>query len=150
MQFTVNGKTVWVPQKPCRTSFSWVALNNLNLVFGRNVNIGGKTYLIRLMTGAVADPSDTAGGEWNDLIYSVAANRDVTYTGPIYANFTNAELGIDSTANSQGRSNYCRETSKQSGSYCVNRGYTGPTGISVSTKSIGNTNAGWRPILIEV
>lgn len=149
LTFMDKGKKVYISTMPARTNFTWNTLNTLNVVFGRTVTISGVDYILRLMTGAVGEKSSIPGGEWNKYIYAVAAGRDPSWSGTRQAELTDAELGL-SSSNTQGRANYCQETHPNGNSYCVNRGYTGPMGLSVSTKSVANTNSGWRPILIEV
>lgn len=135
MKFNADGVNYFIPQKPVRTNLNWNNLNTVGLVFGKVISIQGKNYLIRLMTGATTDPGNIPGGEWDKFMYELE--------------FSDAELGLDSTVNLQGRANYVKETHTNGSQYCVNRGYTGKTGLSYSTKSIANSNAGWRPILIE-
>lgn len=153
MQLALNGKLCYIPQQACRTNLSWEQLNNAGLVTGKVVSIGGKNFTVRLMTGANADPGSTAGGEWDQLMYSVAAARPASYTGPVMANFTEAQLGFDSAVTPTGRANFTKETHSSNSTYCTERGLNGTAfGVkefSYTTKSAISTNFGWRPILVE-
>lgn len=146
-----NGKLLHVSQMPIRTNFCWNDLLAADLLTGnRQITTDGKRYKIRLMTGSVDGLGRVAGGEWDELMYAVAASRPATYKGPILANYTNAQLGLQLA---EGASNYCQETSKANGEnndYCVTRAYYDLTQFTFSTKSVANTNAGWRPVLEEV
>lgn len=146
-----NGKLLHVAQMPIRTEFCWNDLLTADLLTGnRQITVGGKRYKVRLMTGSVDALGRVAGGEWDEFMYAVGATRPATYKGPILANYTNAQLGLQL---SEGASNYCQETSKANGendAYCVTRAYSGISQFTFSTKSIANANAGWRPVLEEI
>lgn len=148
LHYTFAGKNVYVAQKTIRTSFSWNNLNSAGAVYGKEVTIQGKQYRVRLMTGATTDPGSTPGGEWNDYMYCVSANPPDTYYGPRYANFTNSELYVGGSGN--GRASYTQEAHSNGNAYNVNRGFLGIDALSVSTKSLANTNSGWRPLIEEI
>ena len=146
-----NGKLLHVSQMPIRTNFCWNDLLAADLLTGnRQLTTDGKRYKIRLMTGSVDGLGRVAGGEWDELMYAVAASRPATYKGPVLASLSNTQLGLLS---GEGRSNYCQETSKLNGEnndYCVTRAYSSIDQFTFSTKSVANTNSGWRPVLEEV
>lgn len=84
LKFSYMGKVEFVAKKPFRHSVSWNDINAVNAVFGnRTIDIGGKTYKIRLMKGKTEgkqnDSSACEGtinhrSEWNRLMLPIHIN----------------------------------------------------------------------------
>src|SRR5690606_19653080 len=149
MCFEKNGTFIYVARKPYRVGVSWYNINNANAVYGnRTVNIKGKTYKVRLLTGSKSDPSSGAGGEWDELMYSVGSDRPANYTGPIFANYSNSQLGVGTgTSVSQIASTLCQETLSSKVTSCIRRGREGLTFYGGLPKNDGGTTVWWRPVL---
>lgn len=141
---TSDGRTRYIPQRPIRFSVTWEALNALNLVLGKVFTIGGKSYRVRLMTGAKTDPSDTApesmGGEWTELMTPV---HDGTW-----ASFTTAELGAGEGTPYNGNLTLLKET--YTGGGHLTRGYGGFNDLWYQIPNSTHEGYSWRPILEEI
>lgn len=140
-----NGKTLYIPKKPIRSNTNWSQLNAANLIYGsRTVDIGGKTYKVRLFTGATSDPANASspGGEWNAIMYKLwDSNPEGTANN--LAMYTTAQLGQDSS----GRFCFCQETAASNSSNCVLRGNPNIGSFSLTPKTNTSGNYGWRPVL---
>ena len=72
------GKVEFVAKKTIRHSISWSSINEANAVFGsRTIDIGGKTYKVRLFKGKTEGKQNdykyqsgdiNKGSEWNKLM----------------------------------------------------------------------------------
>lgn len=163
--YKINGKTLYLAKKPIRYGVTWNQLNAIGCVFGiKTVVIGGKTYKVRLPTGAnkvnptwfVAD----AGGEFNDMLYpvynGVAAAQPQVQAYPRWAAYTDAQLNLStskSTSANPGVMTLCQEQTS-AGDYLV-RGYNDAdnagnaqilAGWHVGGSAVFNYT-GWRPVL---
>jgi len=160
LKFRIDGKVLHVAKRSFRYYMPWDHLNSKGCVDGtKTVVIDGKTYKVRLLKGAEADPSawTTAMGqanpailgpsEWNRLIMRVSVNNP----GPAsnWASFTDEELNV---ASGSGSRTLCKETITENG-YCVGRGFPELKWFNYQMKSDGvqgNANFvsfGWRPVL---
>ena len=140
-----NNKTLYIPKKPIRSNTTWAQLNTANLIYGsRTVVIGGKTYKVRLFTGATADPADAAGsgGEWNAIMYRLWDTNPNGTTNNL-AMYTTAQLGQDSS----GRFCWCQETAVGDTTRVVLRGNPNIGSFSLTAKTNVSGNYGWRPVL---
>jgi hypothetical protein len=144
MKFVVGTRTRYIPQRPIRFSVTWEALNALNLVLGKTVTFGGKSYIVRLLTGCNADPASTAdsfrGGEWTELMTPV--------NNGVWASFTTADLGAGSGSPSGGNLNLLKET--YSGGGHMTRGYHGFNDLWYQIPNTTHDGYSWRPVLEEV
>jgi len=161
LRFLVAGKQVWVAKRPFRYQISWNNLNDIGCALGtKTISFGGKTYKVRLIRAAEADPSawdiPTQGqdnpaifqaSEWNRLILRVSANNP----GPAgnWAAYTDADLGVASGA---GARSLGMERIAANPGYNVGRGF--PEARWVNYQNLGDgpgnpsfNNHGWRPVL---
>lgn len=149
LAFEQHGKEFFVARQPIRRSISWNQLNAVGAVDGtRVVTIDNKQYKVRLMTGGNGDPSSGAGGEWNEYMYAVSANRPANYDGPVLADYTLAQLGIGDGSNAI--STLCKETHINSAANCVRRGRDNLTYYAAIPKNDAGTLVYWRPVLEAV
>lgn len=84
LKFSYLGNIEFVAKKPFRFSISWNNINSVNAVFGnRTIDIGGKTYKIRLMKGKTEGKQNDSsscqgainkGSEWNKLMLPIHQN----------------------------------------------------------------------------
>ncbi|ARV77250.1 virion structural protein [Pseudomonas phage Noxifer] len=163
--YKINGKTLYLAKKPIRYGVTWNQLNAIGCVFGvKTVVIGGKTYKVRLPTGAnKVNPgwfANDAGGEFNDMLYpvynGVAAAQPQVQAYPRWAAFTDAQLNLSinkSTSANPGVMTLCQEQTS-AGDYLV-RGYNDAdnagnaqilAGWHVGPNAVFNYT-GWRPVL---
>jgi hypothetical protein len=172
LKFAWQGKILFVAKKAFRNSISWDHINSANAVYGgKSVVIDGLTYKIRLMKGALTDPSEyqnsdrgAHGSEWNRLmlpIHEQAIDKSWDWPNyvesdiPVWAHglgtgtqnrYTDEDLLTKSDYGS-GSYSWCQETRKNVTAYRV---YRGGYGVSLSggdTSSTANSNVGWRPCL---
>lgn len=163
MKFSLDGKTLFVPQKNIRHSISWASLNTATLIFGSKIiTILGNSYKVRLFKGCPPglvksgnengwDTISTVGSEWNRLMYHVAgkpfsdssntlASEGITVGD--WATYSETVLNVTGS----GSTSWCQETHAGNSLYQLFRGGLGVArnnGISRTT-TIG---CGWRPVL---
>lgn len=159
---TFDGKTLLVAKKPFRYALSWNQLNALGIVKGtKQVVIAGKTYNVRCIRGADADPAvstqnvnnpqGTVNSEWQRLFENVSVNQP-TY-GRKWAAFTDADLGVvlNGSTYANGASTLCYENSARNQSNATATGYIvlrrGLQNYYVTIPTNVNADIGWRPVL---
>ena len=164
LKFAIDGKIIFKSKKTIRHSISWDHINSKGCVKGtKTVTKGGHTYKVRLMKGALTDPSrydlpdkGAMGSEWNKLMlpihikakdksweYPANVETDIPYWG---IDFTDADL---QTHNSHGDGSYhwCQEVSNDNPAGRVYRGNLGVSYSSRRTSSATNASVGWSPVL---
>jgi hypothetical protein len=173
LKFAIDGKILFRPRKAIRYSISWSSINKANCVYGgsggKRVTKNGQTYIVRLMKGALTDPSlydasdrGAKGSEWNRLMLPIHEQAiDKSWAYPVFVednvpvwshNFGTGANGMYTDSDLQvgsgnGRYVWCQETRNTDTAWRVQRG-----GISVSVsetdtvsgKASGN---GWAPVL---
>ena len=159
LQFSIDGKTLWVAKRPLRYQVAWSDLQALGIVDGtKTVTINGSTYKVRLLKGAETDPTTwttdlgqdnpslLSPSEWNRLMMRVSATNPNTSNN--FAMFSDADLGVASGAGSR---TLCKENMTYSASYCVGRGYPSVQWFNYQQKTDGAGSSfdshGWRPVL---
>lgn len=155
-----DNKTKYVAKRALRNNLNWISLNNLGIVFGsKTVEIGGKTYKVRLIKGAAADPSTavdnssdhvgTHGSEWNRLIYRIVDRADASQEGITFgewATYTEVDLAIG--AGRPGSAAWCQETGAGgNSSKKLTRGYSTVLHAMYISPSSSHAGYGWRPVL---
>lgn len=172
LKFAFEGNILFVAKKTYRYSISWDHINTANAVYGdKTVEKDGLTYKVRLMRGALTDPSaytdndrGAHGSEWNRLmlpIHEQAIGKSWAY--PQYAEedipvwehefgagaqkrYTDIDLQVISAAGN-GYYTWCQETRGDNASLRVNRGYIGVSYSFSNTASSSTASGGWRPCL---
>lgn len=175
LKFAHEGKILFRPRKAIRRATSWDAINTAKCVYGdsdgKTVTKDGKQYRVRLMRGALTDPSEynfahrgARGSEWNKLMLPIHERAiDKSWAHPFYVE-TNVPIWTHSfgtgaggmysdadllTHNTHGSGSYVwqQETRNDSAS---SRVYRGDYGVSYSS-SLTSTTAyiwvGWAPVL---
>lgn len=164
LKFSYMGKTEFIAKKTFRHSISWNAINDANAVTGqRTIDIGGKTYKIRLMKGKTegkqSDDSSVngdinKGSEWNKLMLPIHENApsnwmfkgNVNYpTENWNVGYTDTDLFTKYNAGS-GTHSWCQEYGTTKGYYLL-RGHMGISNSSHSLASSSDSYSGWRPVL---
>ena len=172
LKFALDGKIIYIPRKPIRHSISWNSINAANCIYGaKTVTIGGLTYIVRLMKGALTDPSSYGtsdkgahGSVWNRLmlpIHEQTIDKSWAYSEyveddiPIWnhnlgtgANgmYTDADLMTQQNQGS-GSHNWCQEIYGENSAYRIIRGRLGVTYLGSELPSSAYANYGWRPVL---
>lgn len=162
LQFSYNGKTLYIPKLPVRQGVSFSNIYTAKAAYGTGIStdarpsgqaavvqsaqvtIGSNTFIVRLIQGYPANPTAfTAGGqdaamavgsEWNALYYPITNDsKIVTYTGPKIANPYNLiDLGFDSSFT---------QTTFWVGNTFTGAGYTSTGGLRGSSVTVTNAGA---------
>ncbi len=160
LHFELDGKTLFVAKKSYRHSVSWDHINARGAVFGtRTVTIQGRTYKVRLLTGADTNPTSVAVGynpigteesEWNRLLYNVHngvhTNTNNTTPPGEWPLYSDADLLVHYNYGN-GSYSWCQETHATNATLRVLRGFSGVTNFTSVTSSGTNAYFGWRPVL---
>jgi len=145
LKFAHQGQILFVAKKPIRHTVTWDDINAVNAVYddvsAPTVQVGSDNLRVTLLTGGDADPTSSAGGEWNDLLYRVHVDDP---TGTRWASYTNGDISVG-TGN--GRSSWTQETYASDASRRVNRGLSSLTYFGTYTSSVTISVYGWRPCL---
>lgn len=161
---SVDEKTKYVSKRPLRHSIGWDHIHAVGAVFGTStVIVAGRTYKVRLLSGANSNPAvgawghdspHTHGCEWNRLLYRISAkpfsDPDNTLTSEgieegDWASYSEADL-LTFYGNGNGSLQWCQETGTAN-SVKVIRGFIG---VSYSGEYVPSPTAvtrGWRPVL---
>lgn len=129
LKFAHNGNTLYVAKKVCRTSLSWDNINACGAVFGKSITFGGKSYIVRLLTGIPGTEFDTLLGR----VHAAGTMPDK------FANFTAAELDMGSIYT------LCQETVMHP-TFRVGR-HNIPSSMTTLGQSESQSHCGWRPVL---
>lgn len=141
-----NTKVYAIPQKPLRHSVGYRAMQNNNLLYGKNVTIKGGVWTVKTFTGLDGNTS-----EWMRIMNGLLSGGLLANAQqpPIrWANLTYDELGIgNANTNGQGVCVYIQETFNQFQYYT--RG-TKNTLATLSNQNMDSTfvSNGWRPMLV--
>jgi len=190
LKFAHNDKILFIAKQPFRHSITWEHLYSRGVVYGTDdtgkapygtptnqltkVSRSGSEFIVRLMTGANADPFDDTdplfypstdmcqlniggGSEWNELMYRVhqlvpdcpATNhRADTSGGPQvgenWANYTDADIVV---GGGLGRTSWCQEQAMSNSASRVYRGYIDVAYFYRTTATTVISHLGWRPVL---
>jgi len=175
LKFALDGKILFRPRKAIRYNISWNSINAANCVYGgsggKRVTKNGHTYIVRLMKGALTDPSlydssdqGAKGSEWNRLMLPIHEKAiDKSWAWPKYVednvpiwnhNFGTGANGMYRDADLMTHNNYgygsyswCQETRNTNTSYRVVRGYSGVSNSSTNPSSSAIYSDGWSPVL---
>lgn len=160
LKFYWHGQVLFIAKKTFRYSLSWDQINAANAIYGVNLGSTGKktiahsgsstSYDVKLMKGAVKDPSPDSGGgrQWNELLYRVCAGTETGEVGANWATFNpSTDLGINS---GNGSYTWCQEVYQPITTALVFRGGGSLSSFYNVTSSDTNTANGWRPCLALV
>ncbi|MGK4040966.1 hypothetical protein AB0Y20_01595 [Heyndrickxia oleronia] len=163
LKFAFQNKILFISMKPIRHSISWDNINAAGCVFGKNVIIDNLTYKVRLIKGALTDPSKDAdtdrgarGSEWNALMLPIHQQSSTgTWDYPAYADpnvpdwgtrFTDVDL-VTRPTGGNGAYSWCQETTTSISTDRVIRGVSGVSSLATYVSSIADSRFGWRPVL---
>lgn len=161
LKFYWHGQVLFIAKKTFRYALSWDQINAANAVYGVNLGSTGKktithsgsstSYDVKLMKGAVKDPSPASGGgrQWNELLYRVCAGTETGEIGDNWATFNpSTDLGINNSGN--GRRTWCQEVYQPNTASRVIRGNDSLSFFDLYTSSSTGAGYGWRPCLALV
>ena len=142
-KFIHKGRILYIPNRPIRHSISWDHIQDNDGVKGKVITIGGRKYLVRLMTGSIhydegGNSSSVAGGEWTDLFEEFHESNG----GPL----SDADVYISG----DGSWTWCQEVHSSNLARRVRRGSGSVSAFSYNTSSHTISGRGWRPVLEEL
>ncbi len=175
LKFALDGKILFRPRKAIRYNISWNSINAANCVYGgsggKRVTKNGQTYIVRLMKGALTDPSlynatdrGAKGSEWNRLMLPIHeqaidkswSHRDLVEKNvPVWSHnfgtgangmYTDADL-VTHASYGTGSYSWCQETRNTDSTMRV---YRGANGVAYSFTYVASTETagtGWSPVL---
>lgn len=164
LKFSYMGKVEFVAKKTIRYGISWNAINAANAVTGqRTIDIGGKTYKIRLMKGKTEGKQNDSsfyngdinkGSEWNKLMLPIhqKAPSNWDYKGNVNSPTENWNVGYTDndlfTHSDAGNGSYswCQEYGEGT-KYRVIRGCDCVSDSSSIYPYTDGYTRGWRPVL---
>lgn len=119
---------IWVCDRNILQGISWETLNEKGFVFGKEVEIDGEKYKIRLLTGSDGnDYGEGCDNEWDRLMSEYNEDNEVLNFDNMYS--------------------WCQETDCDYASYRSIRGYTSARSYSDFGATDTHTYVGWRPAL---
>lgn len=149
LKFSLDGKVLFVAKKRYIAPVVWDTLNARGVVFGgTTVEIGGVTYKVRVLKGALGssataageDPASTHGSEWNRLMYNIHQDTPGSQAGPNWASYTNADLDVGNSNGTWAQETFTGESGKR-----ISRG--GNSVSSLARLFSSSNTYGWRPVL---
>lgn len=162
LKFIIDGKIIFVAKKTIRHSTTWNHINAVGAVLGTKIiYIAGNGYKVRLMKGALTNPSkDTAtekgaiGSEWNRLMLPIHTEAPNNWAYPEYGGvtedwgikFTDADL-LTHRNHGNGAFTLCQETPTSYPTDRVERGGNGISNTNSTPASYEDSFYGWRPVL---
>jgi hypothetical protein len=161
-KFIDQNKTLLICDRNLIHSVSWSHLNNADFIFGKEIELDGKLYKCRVLTGGSANRGNSYGGgqlpnEWDRYVMNGADIGEPHFAyapTPVPEDYPGTGVGTDQTTWARAHNqawnwismfSWCQETS---GSGCVYRGnnsvrYWGAYLSSTDTRAY----LGWRPVL---
>lgn len=133
---TVAGKEItwlklgdlWVCDRNILQGVSWETLNNKGLVFGKEVEIDGDKYKLRILTGSDGNNyGEGCNNEWDRLMDEYNEDNDLLHFDNMYS--------------------WCQETDCDYSSNRSIRGYYSARGCDYDDAALPYAYVGWRPVL---
>lgn len=119
---------IWVCDRNILQGISWETLNEKGLVFGKEVEIDGEKYKMRLLTGSDGnDYGEGCDNEWDRLMSEYNEDNEILHFDDMYS--------------------WCQETDCDYSSYRSIRGYDSARYYGNLSATNTHTYVGWRPAL---
>lgn len=119
---------IWVCDRNILQGISWETLNEKGFVFGKEVEIDGEKYKMRLLTGSDGnDYGEGCDNEWDRLMSEYNEGNKVLHFNNMYS--------------------WCQETDCDYSSRRSIRGCYSARSYSNYAATNTNTSVGWRPVL---
>lgn len=119
---------IWVCDRNILQGISWETLNEKGFVFGKEVEIDGENYKMRLLTGSDGnDYGEGCDNEWDRLMSEYNEDNEILHFDDMYS--------------------WCQETNCDYSSYRSIRGYGSARNCGNHDATGTNTGIGWRPAL---
>ena len=119
---------IWVCDRNVLQGISWETLNEKGLVFGKEVEIDGEKYKMRLLTGSDGnDYGEDCDNEWDRLMSEYNEDNEILHFDDMYS--------------------WCQETDCDYSSTRSVRGYYSARDYSYYSATGTTAYIGWRPAL---
>lgn len=119
---------IWVCDRNILQGISWETLNEKGLVFGKEVEIDGDKYKLRILTGSNGnDYGESCDNEWDRLMDEYNEDNDLLHYDNMYS--------------------WCQETDCDYSSYRSLRGYFSARYCGSNGATYTYASFGWRPAL---
>ena len=119
---------IWVCDRNILQGISWETLNEKGFVFGKEVEIDGEKYKLRILTGSNGgDYGEGCDNEWDRLMDEYNEDNDLLHYDNMYS--------------------WCQETDCDYLSHRSDRGYNSARNYYDDISTSTNTTIGWRPAL---
>ena len=119
---------IWVCDRNILQGISWETLNEKGFVFGKEVEIDGEKYKMRLLTGSDGnDYGEGCDNEWDRLMSEYNEGNKVLHFNDMYS--------------------WCQETDCDYSSNRSVRGYNSARNYNNYSATSTYTTFGWRPVL---
>lgn len=119
---------IWVCDRNILQGISWETLNEKGLVFGKEVEIDGEKYKMRLLTGSDGnDYGESRDNEWECLMSEYNEDNEILHFDDMYS--------------------WCQETDCDYSSTRSVRGYYSARNYDVGNATNTYIGIGWRPVL---
>jgi hypothetical protein len=159
------GKTLLICDRNLIRLISWDHLNGANFIFGKEIELDGRLYKCRVLTGGSANRGGTsadsyAGGqlpnEWDRYVMNGADVGEPHFADapiPVPEDYPGTSIVTDQAAWARAHNqawnwirmrSWCQETS---GSQRVIRGFNGARSWNSFSPTYVGENNGWRPVL---
>lgn len=119
---------IWVCDRNILQGISWETLNEKGFVFGKEVEIDGEKYKMRLLTGSDGnDYGEGCDNEWDRLMSEYNEGNKVLHFNNMYS--------------------WCQETDCDYSSNRSLRGYVSARYCNYDDATNSDADVGWRPVL---
>ena len=119
---------IWVCDRNILQGISWETLNEKGFVFGKEVEIDGEKYKMRLLTGSDGnDYGEGCDNEWDRLMGEYNEDNEILHFDDMYT--------------------WCQETYYNNASSRSLRGYYSARYFNYYSATYTSTSFGWRPVL---
>ena len=119
---------IWVCDRNILQGISWETLNEKGFVFGKEVEIDGEKYKMRLLTGSDRnDYGESCDNEWDCLVSEYNEDNEILHFDDMYS--------------------WCQETDCDYTSYRSIRGYGSARDYNSHVATFTRLDIGWRPVL---
>ncbi|WP_294152726.1 hypothetical protein [uncultured Clostridium sp.] len=148
-----DDKKLLICNKNLIKGISWNELNDQNLTYGKIIKLGGRKYLLRLLTGATTESGEDFS-EWDKYILNVngleelPVSTDEDKNNTVKEESENIELGESNMLwNWRACCSFTQSEYGKNNKFCIIRGLYSTTYNNYCDKDITYETVGYRPVL---
>lgn len=153
VEINEDGKKLLICDRNLIIGISWSELDNQNLAYGKIIRLGGKKYLLRLLTGSPNEMEENPS-EWDKYILNLNEIDGLPVSTDEDKNNTIEEEDGDKEKGENNQlwhwSSCCSFTQSEYGKnnkFCIIRGFYSTTYNNYCDKDITYETVGYRPVL---